>query len=308
MHIARKTNRSPFCSKHCCAISVGCDVVDRSGIGSPFAQEQHVRPTAFKTTQRRWVEYGRKTRGLTILRTVLAIAAVTLLIAIVLPALNQARRDAKRARCVDNLRQLHQGWQVYLGENQQTFPSEINDHANFYRKGLLARSMTPPQAFRCPADVGEAPGPSGTGSSYVMSLWLVGDRAISQGDDWERELQARLWEVPRPVSGHVQRPKRIRPLRVAQTTAAPSELVFGGDYTWLHTINSPPYDEAPPLLQSRLDAVNYHGDYNWSNTLFLDGSTWYQRFGSRIFVSKSLVVSPFADLNRIACEFGHCSK
>lgn len=246
-------------------------------------------------------------RGLTLLEVAVALIVLCVLIAIIFPTIQQARRDASLAQCLANLRQIDRGWQGYLAEHAESFPLAVNDHANFAKKRLLAKTVAAPQVFRCPADTRDAPGPGVTLSSYIMSVWLIGDRAIGQNDDWERELQAKLWH--QSYNGQrVERPEMISPFKLGDITESPSRLVYGGDYTWLSTINFPPYGQASPEVRRVLDAVNYHGQQGKANAIYLDGSSGFLEFQSRAYLANSYTVTPFRELNGIACDFDHCAK
>src|SRR5260370_41013229 len=67
-------------------------------------------------------------RGFTLVELLVVIGIIALLVSILLPALNKAREDAKRVRCLSNQRQLVMAWQMYAAES----------------KGHLCCSNTPP--------------------------------------------------------------------------------------------------------------------------------------------------------------------
>jgi len=58
---------------------------------------------------------GRK--AFTLIELLVVIAVIAVLMAILMPALNRAREQGKRAACMNNLRQLSLAWNVYADEN-----------------------------------------------------------------------------------------------------------------------------------------------------------------------------------------------
>lgn len=62
-------------------------------------------------------------RGFTLIELLVVVAIIAVLAAMLLPALQRAKAMARGTACMSNLRQLAQGIYLYLGDNNDTFPS-----------------------------------------------------------------------------------------------------------------------------------------------------------------------------------------
>src|SRR2546421_4023277 len=61
-------------------------------------------------------------RGFTLVEMLAVSAIITTLLAMLLPALSKARRQAQQAACSSNLRQIAQAFLMYAGDNKGYFP------------------------------------------------------------------------------------------------------------------------------------------------------------------------------------------
>jgi prepilin-type N-terminal cleavage/methylation domain-containing protein/prepilin-type processing-associated H-X9-DG protein len=110
-----------------------------------------------------------KQRGFTLIELLVVIAIIAILMAILMPALNRAREQGKRAACLNNLRQLQLAWSMYAYENDEKIVNgEAYDGAD-----------------------GKAPMPTIT--RHIGELWWTGDDVaagyMSQGEKLPEELQ-----------------------------------------------------------------------------------------------------------------------
>jgi prepilin-type N-terminal cleavage/methylation domain-containing protein/prepilin-type processing-associated H-X9-DG protein len=74
---------------------------------------------------------GTRTRAFTLVELLVVIGIIAVLIAILLPALNRARAQAKATQCLSNMRQVGLGLQSYLAESKQVIPVHKGEAAFF---------------------------------------------------------------------------------------------------------------------------------------------------------------------------------
>jgi type II secretory pathway pseudopilin PulG len=90
------------------------------------------------------------------------IGIIATLISILLPALNRARGEAKRAKCLSNLRQLTMAWAMYADEHHGRLVSSDTVDATTWvlggdglatiKQGALYQYVNQPAIYLCPND------------------------------------------------------------------------------------------------------------------------------------------------------------
>jgi prepilin-type N-terminal cleavage/methylation domain-containing protein len=111
-------------------------------------------------------------KGFTLIELLVVISIIALLVAILMPALNKAKENAKRALCLNNVKSLTIGWLMYIDDNEEMLPKawtnpdgwidQVAGHPNdpenasaelqleALERGVLYSYMETTDIYRCP--------------------------------------------------------------------------------------------------------------------------------------------------------------
>jgi prepilin-type N-terminal cleavage/methylation domain-containing protein/prepilin-type processing-associated H-X9-DG protein len=233
--------------------------------------------------------------GFTLIELLVVIAIITLLMAIMLPALSRARALSVRVVCKNHLKQIAFACQMYTDDNDGKFYQNTNAQL-FYGggMGLLApterkpvnRYMSLPEVpdeftrakvFKCPADDGSLTPPfcEMVGTSYRTNKLLIGqDQTLSLGDaGLTSAINARLRGVK------------------LTSVSGPAKLLLVGDYPW-GTQWIPTYEPG----------LGWHRQCCYFNVAYLDGHVEFLRIRKGLFVTEEYCILPFKDIYAMALE------
>jgi prepilin-type N-terminal cleavage/methylation domain-containing protein len=106
--------------------------------------------------------------GFTLIELLVVIAIIAILAAMLLPALARAKESGKRISCLNNLRQLSLSSQVYVGDNQGTYPprSQTDRWPNrFY--DAYGHTL---KLLLCPSELTNTPASDSSGDTNVADI------------------------------------------------------------------------------------------------------------------------------------------
>jgi len=154
-----------------------------------------------------WPRFARS--GFTLIELLVVVAIIAILAALLLPALAQAKAQAKSIQCLSNLRQMAVSAHIYTGDNADSYPIAYWFDANSgdficwdltstaagsVVPGLLWEGQGNPQVQQCPAFVGSANWSDNPYSGYNYNTSYLG-----HGQDEDIVQPANTAAVRHPV-------------------------------------------------------------------------------------------------------------
>lgn len=94
----------------------------------------------------------------TLIELLVVLAIIGILIALLLPALAEARERSRKTACLNNLRQVHAGLLHYAGEGRQLPPSFVWNGDFVLWGELIQDTLSTSEVFDCPSGGVENPG------------------------------------------------------------------------------------------------------------------------------------------------------
>ncbi len=237
--------------------------------------KDQLRPGVPENGERRW--------GFTLIELLVVIAIIAILAAMLLPALGNAKERAKRAQCLSNQRQIGLGWQMYVHDNNDTYPRIRGWGGAGGQRGTptpitawlvpyfgidmdytnrpLNQYVPARETWHCPADKGDA--------NYKAKNCYVeyGNSYVTQHnvDSWRTE-HVTADSTPALAGG-------ARPITLARVSRNPVNKIIQGDWEWENNA----YDVNDPSSWWH----NYKGQRR-QNMLFGDGHVVFYKFPNEI--------------------------
>jgi prepilin-type N-terminal cleavage/methylation domain-containing protein/prepilin-type processing-associated H-X9-DG protein len=255
-----------------------------NGIGA----KEHQPPNSNTTS----ANPARKSLAFSLIELLVVIAIISILAALLLPALSKAKSAAQSTACNSNLRQLQAGWLMYVHDNNDSLPPNISrkiqlDQANVagawvlgnaktdtntanIEAGVLFKYMRSVQVYRCPSDrstVRSQPALPRT-RSYSVQSWLNLDAVSGTAMDEINDSPLNLRKYARIIDT----PPSLAWVFIDEHELSIDDGIFGiGNPSFAPEAHSDPNEDS---------WVAFRGDQhnNGANLSFADGHTEHHRW------------------------------
>jgi prepilin-type N-terminal cleavage/methylation domain-containing protein/prepilin-type processing-associated H-X9-DG protein len=187
-----------------------------------------------------------KRKGFTLIELLVVIAVIAILMAILVPALSNAREQARNLKCLTNLRAMGQGYTVYLSDNKQRDmvyagggdywfmliapylgSAGYEEDPETYMEGMM-------RVIWCPKTRAAEAGPTGGVYGTATMRWKYHIQKFGAEGSYALNGWVAGWRFPDLISGGWITEKDARELSLRNMSARmPEELGLFSDGVWV---------------------------------------------------------------------------
>jgi len=240
--------------------------------------------------------HQRRGRGaFTLIELLVVVGILSLLMAILVPSLSNARSYARSVLCTTHVRQIGSAWQLYLFENKESFPRYQQNMQWFYggqHPAIVNKDSRSPYALRYRplnpyADMAlkdQAVGsglfqcPAGREIPGVTEVREGEYRGVHNVYDYFGNCYMMNWLllVPPKVPGE----KRTKTFQMKHIGVPHGKLVLAGDCQWYYTVNDAKWD------------ANFHNDNDEMAVVFMDTHAVFMKLTRGESKTEDYIYSP----------------
>jgi prepilin-type N-terminal cleavage/methylation domain-containing protein/prepilin-type processing-associated H-X9-DG protein len=236
--------------------------------------------------------------GFTLIELLVVISVISLLMAILLPALQRSKTQAKKIKCANNLKQIYVGLNLFASENDGMLPLNASGYwlwdIAYSTTNCIIRTGAEKACFYCPAETSKN---CKMAIVWQFSQWWIppsfpcdAESGVVEepktGLDNLYRVSGYFWlmDTKQGRTVHPQgTPKKDWVKRVDQKNASETELVTDATLSTGPDANTASFDQVPGGLwvMCRLyDRTNHlkKRKPEGGNILFLDGHTEWRPF------------------------------